>query len=162
MEHLNLTVTTANPRDLNSASIRGIWCKQDFLSDCCPTFNAPQETVFENLKSSLAYEQDKRKIMTEKHLAEMRAARAIWDEKMDKQKQADGKNKGAKKKPEAPKKPDPKAKKSKTDVEPPAVDEATYIDVEAEYCAFELEEFYEERKNLLPENLGLKSNEVSL
>lgn len=165
MEPLNLTVTVSNIVDLSASSVRGLWFKQDFFSDHCKTFNGSSEK-YESLKASVAYEDHVRKTMIEKHLNEMRAVREVWEKKMEKIRLEEEKNnKGSRKKPAAITAITPKklsSTKLKVEIEPTAVDETTYVDVEAEYCAFELQEFNEERKSLLTESLGLKKFEASI
>lgn len=176
MEPLNLTLTASNVVDLSVSSLRGLWFKQDFFSDHCQTFYAPSmyrtitvasrkfyapvDEQFESLKESAADEISTRREMTEKHLEKMRADRDVWEEKMEKiLLEEEKKSKGSKKRPGAAIQPKTSAKVN-AEIEPPVVDESSYVDVETEYCAFEMEKFNEERKIFLPENLGLAKNEV--
>lgn len=161
MDPLNLTVTASKRFNLSVSSLRGLWFKQDFFSDHCPSFFAPLEMKFESLKSAVAYERHIRSVMKEKRLEEMQKVRIAWEEKIEKKRLEEEKSKKADK---GKKKPAEKSKKSNKKVkeisEPPVVDDKTFVDVEEEYCAFEFQEFMDERTKYLPENLGLGNNEV--
>lgn len=156
---MNVTISTLF--DLSSAAVRGLLVKQDFLSDYCPSFHPPREMVFENLSSIVAKERNARKELTDIHLGEMKKVREAYDTKMEiKRKEEEKNKKGRKQLPVTGNSQKPK-KSAKEPPEPPVVDAATYVDVEAEFCALEAAQAEEDRECFKPENLGLTVHEVN-
>lgn len=157
---MNVTISTRF--DLSSAAVRGVLIKQDFLSDYCPSFHPPREMIFENLSSTVAKERSARKELTDLHLGEMKKVRDAYDTKMEiKRKEEEKNKKGRKPLPVAANSKKPR-KVAKEPPEPPIVDAATYVNVEAEFCALEAVQAEEDRECFKPENLGLKVHEVRL
>lgn len=124
---------------------------------------------FLDLNAAVNIESSVRTEMTETRLAEMRNARVIYDQKMEaKRKEEEEKNKRGKPREIVKMKSKPKLKASssnvtlKSELEPPIVDEATYIDIEEEYLAYEAAGLEEEQRAFLPENLGLTQHEVNV
>lgn len=122
---------------------------------------------FLDLNAAVNIESSVRTEMTETRLAEMRNAREIYDQKMEAKRKEEEKNKKGKPREIVKVKSKPKLNATsssvtlKSQLEPPIVDEATYIDIEEEYLAYEAAELEEEHKAFLPENLGLTQYEVS-
>lgn len=162
MEPVGMTVTISTLFDLSSAAVRGLLMKQDFLSDYCPSFHPPRQMIFENLSSTAAKERSARKELTDTHLEEIKKVRKAYDIKMEAKRKEEEKNKkGRKPQPVTDTSKKPK-KIAKEPPEPPIVDAATYVDVEAEFCALEAAQAEEDRECFKPENLGLKVHEVRL
>lgn len=187
MVPLSLNITISNRIDLSATVVRGIWFKQDILSDFCPTFNPLHEMQFETLDETLIKEWNVRKSMTDKHLEEMKKKREAYEEKMEQARKDEEENKkkktskaakGSKAAEGSKAAKDSKvaknvkaskgskalktAKKSEVEIEPPIVDESTYVDVADEYEAFEDSQTSEELKRLSPEMFGMSEHDVRL
>lgn len=165
-----MNVTMSNRIDLSSKVVRGMWWKNDFFSDFCPCFEPP-ELICDDLRSSVQNEWKVRRAMTEKHLKSMIKAREVYEQELiEKQKEEEEKLKNAKKNKSLGKKNE-KAKKGgkkpKRGVKfvaepiPPTVDEATYVNVDAEYEKYESNLIDHEHENFSPESLNLSYSEVS-
>lgn len=155
-----MNVTISNQFDFRSSVVRGLWIKHDFYTDSCPSFNPKSEMKFIDLNSAVGLEMSVKKAMTEKHLKEMKKARDAYDAIMEEKRIEEEKMKKFK----GPKpKVEKKASKVKfvEEIEPPVVDETTYVDVDEEYLRFEDAQLEDERESLSPENLGLTEHEVS-
>lgn len=152
MEPLRMIVTMSSSLDLELSAVRGLWLKRDFFSDFCPSFNSLQEMKFLNLAQTVEMEMKERQKITEKHLNVMRKKRADYEKRMEELA-----------KEEKQKKEKSEEKKKKViEIEPPIVDESTYVDVENEYVAFEFSKFREEMDSLSPEKLNLGENDVNM
>lgn len=169
MEPLTINISVSNLHDLSSSAVRGLWFKHDFYSDYCPSFKPLCETRFIDMSSSLTAEWKERKAITENILKEMTKARELYDNKMEelrKEEEATQKNK-QKPKPKLPTVAKKSGKRSKDKVkepelEPPIVNETTYVDVENDYVAFEDAQVAADQERLSPINLQLTEHEVSL
>lgn len=160
MEPLKMNVVISNLIDISSLIVRGLWFKQDFLSDFCSSFNSTFDMKHIDLKTSVMNEWVVKKSMTEKHLISMKKARDDFDEKMKvKRQEEEKKKKSGKSSKEVKKKPS--KVKFKEESEPPVVDEATYIDVDDEFLQYEENLIETERETFSPESLDLFNNEVS-
>lgn len=159
MDPVQLNVIISNVLDLQPLAVRGLWFKHDFFTDYAPTFKAPYDLNFENLEAATSNERDIRKAMTDRRLDEMRKVRQAYEEKMEEIRLEQEKDKTMKTKDK--KKDTPSKTRIKEDLEPPVVDETTYVDVEEEYVEFEDAQLKILQKSSLPENLGLKEHEVS-
>lgn len=162
-----MNVTISNRLDLSSSSVRGLWFKLDFLSDYCQSFNSPEPMKFIDLAKAVSEEMKIRKAMTEKQLERMRKEREDFDLMMENKRKEEEANKSKKRPPKnPPKKAEKKSSKSKSKVqivekvEPPVVDESTYVDVEDEYLAYEEAQTKLNLEPFRPENLGLTEHEV--
>ena len=110
---------------------------------------------FEDLATSVEIEMKMRRQMTDNHLDEMRRERIAYEKRMKALADAEAaqKNMAASKKPK---------KKKKVEVEPPIVDETTYIDVDEEYVEYENEKFQEKLDSLSPTSLNLSDHDVNM
>jgi hypothetical protein len=168
---------------LTSTCVRGIWLKDDLLSDLCPHFEA-LDIDHIDLKTSVMEEWRKRNSIRNKRLEAMRKAREDYEkelaEKLLEEQEAKLLKKTGKtqtKSQEKDKKAKPKQKKVKSDEKetkkplkskvkfqgssiPPVVDEALYIDVDDEYLKYEKDLIESERESFSPKNLELEENEV--
>lgn len=172
MDPLQMQLKISNLIDLSSNIVRGMWLKEDLLSDFASNFDPLKIDVID-LKSSVVQEWTKRKEIREKHLQSMIKAREAYENELLQAQLDAGKSKGTKsqskkdakseKKPKAEKKT-PKTPKSKVKFEktpiPPIVEESTYIDVEAEYLHYENSLIETMRQSFAPESLELGKDEV--
>lgn len=161
MEPLNVNITVSDLLDFGSSAIRGLWFKYDFFSDFCPSFKPQNEMKFLDLNEAVNIEWSVRKSMRDIHLEEMRKVREVYDQKMEEKRQEEEKSR-RKNKGKVIKNILEKPSKIivNVELEPPMVDEATYVDVEQEYLAYEDTQLNKERDSFLPENLGLTQHEV--
>lgn len=163
MDPLNATVTVSNIFDLSSSTVRGLWFKHDFYSDYCPTYTPQHEMKYIDLGKSLNSEWAIRKSMIDEHLREMITVREIYDMKMEEKRlkeEHEQKSKGRNNKTETPQSKT-RRKVAKEAVEPPIVDESTYVDVEDEFVKMEDAQAAAWRESLSEENLALGEHEVS-
>lgn len=160
MEPLRTNVTISNRFDLSGSAVRGLWFRHDFYSDYCPSFHPPREMNFIHLNTAVEMEMSVKKMMTNKHLKEMKKVRDAYDEMMEEKLKEEEKMKKSK----GPKpKSAEKVSKAKfvEEIEPPIVDEMTYVDIDKEYLVYEADQVEKDRESFLPENLGLFEHEVS-
>ncbi|CRK97044.1 CLUMA_CG010485, isoform A [Clunio marinus] len=158
MDPLNITVKVSNLIDLDGTVVRGLWFKHDFFTDLCPSFNALREMEFVDLKTSLMFEFQTRQSMINVHLNEMREVRETYEMKMEEIRKEEESQKKSKKVQENVK----VGKAKKIEVEPPIVDESTYVDVEAEYVNYEDQQMEKQMNCLSPRNFNLKEHEMNM
>lgn len=166
-----MTVIISNLIDLSSTAVCGLWFKHDIFSDFCASFNPPCQMEYIDLKTAVTNEWVVRMAMTDKRLRSMKKAREAYEDKMEeKQKENEKSNKTTKAKSPAKKTEDKKKtvknKSSrvqfKEELEPPVVDESTYIDIEDEYLQYEAHLIEKKRESFSPDSLGLPKNEVKI
>lgn len=160
MEKLSLKLTISKTLDLKSSVVRGMWFKHDFFSDFCPSFKPISEMKFETLEESNNIERLVRKEIILNRLEEMRKARQAYETRMEVLAAAEEMLKITKTSKDK-KTLTPSKVRIKEEEEPPIVDDATFVDIEDDYVAYETEQLEIERENWLPENLGLDDGEVS-
>ena len=160
MDPLNMNITISDLLDYGSSTIRGLWFKHDFFSDFCPSFKSPYEMKFLDFNAAVNIEWAVKKSMTDIHLIEMRKVREIYNQKMEEKRKEEEKKSKDKKKPATQIKEKTSKVSLKLEIEPPVVDEATYIDVNEEYLVYENEQFDRERERFLTVNLDLDQHEV--
>lgn len=161
MKPLDMDVTVAKSFDMKTSFMRGLWFKHDFLSDHCPSYHPSTHAHVTSLIEAVKIEQKIKNSMIEKHLDEMRKTRKAYEDKMEAkrvQQELDRKNRKPKPKTADGK----KRKKIKVEVEPPIVDETTFVDVEAEYVAFEDLQYFNERDINKCSNVALAEGEVNM
>lgn len=152
MEPLHMLITMSSSLDLELSAVRGLWLKRDFFSDYCPSYKPHHVMEFLDLAAAVEIEMKERKKITEKHLDAMRKVRAAYELRMEEIA-----------KEESQKKSGSENKKVKIiEIEPPIVDEGTYVDVEVEYVALEFAKYCDEMDSLSPDNLMLGVNEVNM
>jgi cancer susceptibility candidate protein 1 len=158
--------------DLETTIVRGLWFKRDFFSDTCPSFYALGDKKFERLLPVVQEEVKVRKQMQANHMEQMRAAREEYEMKLleiQRLKEEEEAAKKSKSKSKVQQKPEPaKKKKKKKNIgnvvfdEPPIVDDATYVDVDEEYCVYEKMKIDEEREKLSPKKYNLNFYDVNM
>lgn len=153
-----------------SIFIRGIWLRNDMLSDRCPSYLI-QKPIYLNvcdLKSAVEIEMKVRQTMIENRLEEMKKTRAEYEEVIRKQQEMEEENKKSSKSNRTTVvKADKKVKKrnnksENTFNEPPVVDDTTYIDVEDEYLIYEDAFVVKQIAFNSPQNLQLSQDELNL
>lgn len=155
MEPLHMLVSMSSSLDLELSAVRGLWLKRDFFSDHCPSFEASHQMIFVDLSTAVEEEMTVRRQMIDKHLNIMRNTRAAYEERMEELA-----------KEEIKKKSNPAQRSEKKtrhiEIEPPIVDETTYVDVEDEYVTYEFSKFQQDMYSLSPESLNLSMHEVNM
>lgn len=154
MEPLHMLVTMSS--SLKLSAVRGLWLKRDFFSDHCPSYKASYEMEFFDLSTAVEEEMIVRRRMIEKHLNTMRKEREAYEERMEELAKEEN-NKKSDKSQKSEKKT-----KILVEIEPPVVDETTYVDVEDEYVTYEFSKFQEDMDRLSPESLNLSVHEVNM
>lgn len=158
LDPLRMSITVSKTLDMELSAVRGLWLKRDLFSDYCPSFKPSHEAEYNNLADAVETEMKIRCEMREKHLDEMRKVRMEYDKKIEALAKEETKKKT---KPLLIPKKVEKIKK-KPDIEPPKVDEKTYVDVDEEYIQYENMKFEEEIESLSPINLNLNIYELNL
>jgi hypothetical protein len=163
MKPLNMVVTMSNALDLESTCVRGLWFRKDLLSDHCPSFYPPHKMDFQTLSVAVERETIVRKFMRKMRLDAMRRERAEYELKMEEKRRLEEEEEEARKASKDKKKAEPKKKQKITlQVEPPIVDESTYVNVDDEYVAYETNKAEEESRSLSPDQLNLQEHEVNM
>jgi len=161
-----MNVAMSSLLDLETTSVRVLWFKRDFYSDYCPSYLPSSfDMKFQNFDYAIDEEMKMRKYFRDKRVAEMREAREAYDIKIEalkKQEEADAKNKKNKEQAADLATKNKKNLKPKKIIEPPIVDDSTYVNVDDEYLEYE-NQIVEEEVNLLsPENLNLDIHDVNM
>lgn len=161
-----MIVVVSNRFSMEHSFLRGLWFRHNFLSDHCPSFHPRFPIQFTSLTEALKEEFRVKDAMTEKLLTEMRQTRQNYEVKVEtKRRQEEEDRKNRVKKPKREKTPDGKPKKRKTpkeDVEPPVVDETTFVDVDDEYVAYEDLKYINERDMYTCPNIVIAEGDVNM
>ncbi|KAG5679973.1 hypothetical protein PVAND_009508 [Polypedilum vanderplanki] len=165
MQPLNMIVTMSKVLDLENICVRAMWFKRDIFSDYCPSFLPPHKMEFQNLLAAIDNEMIVRTLMRNNRIEKMRKARTDYELKMEEIRKQQEEEEAAKKNSKKEMKEEFKKIKKKIikmPVEPPIVDESTYVDVEEEYVEYENLKAEEERNSSSPQNLNLHEYEVNM
>lgn len=156
-----MEVTLSNVFGFETTAVRILWIKRDFFSDLCPSFMPPGfEMNFESFDEAIEKEKEMRKFLWDKQIATMRKEREAYDALMEKKREQEEAE--ANKKSKKPEGSDKKKPRQRVIIEPPKVDEATYVDVEEEYLKYENQKVEEQMQKISPESLYLDDYDLNM